>query len=293
MEPLTPGPPEVPAGVGATPTLPTIFDLSGLLASANMYVQFSAIAAPPSEKIFRTSSSSDSIELGLVSLSSRDFFMNSSACTPPPLSNAADLPSSERNLPPKAPSSWVQSQISASACFQLQMIGFSTIFLSFMAFAAVITPSQVDSEAASTPALLSMSFFQAAGNWSVTSVTIFLVPNSAGQITSMSTTSYVPAGAAVTILSWSASYATNSGFTLIFGLAAMKSAVIPLTSSSEYAACCMNSAVMVPSPEPLPPDVLLPPTSQPPISRPAPAAADSRRRSRRDSAPDGWDMGPP
>src|SRR6266542_3750331 len=134
MEPLTPGPPEVPAGVGATPTLPTIFDLSGLLASANMYVQFSAIAAPPSEKIFRTSSSSDSIELGLVS-----------------------LPSSERNLPPKAPSSWVQSQISASACFQLQMIGFSTIFLSFMAFAAVITPSQVDSEAASTPALLSIS----------------------------------------------------------------------------------------------------------------------------------------
>src|SRR5215510_9859527 len=93
IEPLQPGPPAEPAGVGMTPTLSTTFDLSGLLASAYMYVQLSAIAAPPSEKTLRTSSSSDSMELGLVSFLSRVIFMISSACSPPPLSNAALLPS--------------------------------------------------------------------------------------------------------------------------------------------------------------------------------------------------------
>src|SRR5439155_9190052 len=121
IEPLQPGPPDEPDGVGATPTLPAIFDCFSSLAAANMYVQLSAIAAVPSEKTLRTSSSSDSIELGLVSPSSSVCFMNFNASRPPPLSNATDLPSSDRNFPPNAPSNCVQSQISASACFQLQI----------------------------------------------------------------------------------------------------------------------------------------------------------------------------
>ena len=96
----------------------------------------------------------------------------------------------------------------------------------------------------------SMPVFQDAGNWSVTSVTMCLLPNSAGQITSISTTSNVPAGAAATILSCSASYATKDGSTVIFGYLLWKSAVIARMSSSEYPACFMNSAVIFPSPVP-------------------------------------------
>src|SRR5690348_3586135 len=107
IEPLTPGPPAGPVGVVVTPTLPATFDWAGSLAALNMYVQLSAIAAWPSEKIFRTSSSSDSSEFLLLRPTSSVCFMNSSACRPPPVSNATDLPSSERNLPPYAPSSCV------------------------------------------------------------------------------------------------------------------------------------------------------------------------------------------
>ena len=70
-----------------------------------MYVQFSAMLACPAEKTRRTSSSSDWVEVGLVSPSTMLWRMNSSACTPPPCWNAG-LPAESRNVPPKAPSSW-------------------------------------------------------------------------------------------------------------------------------------------------------------------------------------------
>src|SRR4051812_26146217 len=107
IEPLQPGLSDEPFGVVVTPTLPATLDWAGSFAAANMNVQLSAIAAPPSENTLRTSSSSDSIDAGLDSPSSRLFFMNCNACRPPPLSNSIDLPSSDRNLPPNAPSSWV------------------------------------------------------------------------------------------------------------------------------------------------------------------------------------------
>ena len=63
-------------------------------------------------------------------------------------------------------------------------------------------------------------------------LTILLEPNSAGQITSPSTTSYVPAGAAATILSCNASYATSVLLTLMLGLAFSNAAVIPARSDA-------------------------------------------------------------
>src|ERR1700730_5238652 len=107
IDPLTPGAALGPAGVGATATLPTTLDWAASSAAACMYVQLSANAAPPAVKTLRTSSSSDSSELGLVSFSSSVFFMNSSAARPPPELNAMDLPSADRNVPPNAPTSWV------------------------------------------------------------------------------------------------------------------------------------------------------------------------------------------
>src|SRR3982750_2924131 len=107
MEPLTPGAPAVPGGVGCTATLPEIFDFEESLAAAYAYVQLIMKAAEPSENALRASSSIDSIEFGLVRPWSRVCFIHSSALRPPPWSKATDLKSSERNLPPNAPSSWV------------------------------------------------------------------------------------------------------------------------------------------------------------------------------------------
>ena len=115
----------------------------------------------------------------------------------------------------------------------------------------------------------------------VTSATMCLLPNSAGQMTSMRTTSYVPAGAAATILSCSASYATKSAETVMSGLAAWKAFVIVRMSVSEYPACFMNRARTVPlplpdAPEPDPP----PPTAQADnrAARPMPPPAASTVR---------------
>jgi hypothetical protein len=69
----------------------------------------------------------------------------------------------------------------------------------------------------------------------------------------------VPAGAEVTILSWSASYATKVGLTVILGLIFSKSLIIEATSDSEYPACFMNRALIVP---------VLPPTAPPVVGAP-------------------------
>src|SRR2546427_9068535 len=66
MEPLHPGAPADPDGVWATAACPGIWLSLGSFASENMYVQFSAMAAWPWEKILRTSSSRDSVEAGFV-----------------------------------------------------------------------------------------------------------------------------------------------------------------------------------------------------------------------------------
>src|SRR5258707_9841067 len=95
IEPLTPGAPALPFGVGCTATLLATLDFDGSVAPPYMYVQFSANAAVPWENALRTSSSSDSMELGSVSLSSSVFFIHWRACSPPPLSKATDFPSAD------------------------------------------------------------------------------------------------------------------------------------------------------------------------------------------------------
>src|SRR2546430_3430221 len=107
IDPFTPGPPALPVGLGATATLFATFDLAGSLAPAYAYVQLSMNAADPSENVLSASSSTDSREFGLLRPSSRVFFIHCNAFSPPPWSKATDLKSSERNLPPNAPSSWV------------------------------------------------------------------------------------------------------------------------------------------------------------------------------------------
>ena len=116
----------------------------------------------------------------------------------------------------------------------------------------------------------------------VTSATMCLLPNSAGQMTSMRTTSYVPAGAAATILSCSASYATKSADTVMSGLAAWNAFVIVRMSVSEYPACFMNRARTVPLPLPDAPALDPPPPTAHADSRaarptPPPAASTVRR----------------
>ncbi len=66
------------------------------------------------------------------------------------------------------------------------------------------------------------------------SVTIWASANSAGHGVSMRTVSYwpLPLTWAVTILSCSASYATNSVLTVMLGLASVNALIIALTSSS-------------------------------------------------------------
>jgi hypothetical protein len=99
MLPLQPGAaPLGPPGVCATTMLPATWLWLGSLASENMNVQFSAIAAWPWEMIFTTSVSSDSAEAGFVVPSSMLFFMISSAVRPPPVLKAG-LPLESRNWP--------------------------------------------------------------------------------------------------------------------------------------------------------------------------------------------------
>ena len=106
IEPLQPGAPPGPDGVWATAIWPGTWLSLGSLARENMYVQFSAMAAWPCETILRTSSSSDSVDAGLVMPSSSVCFMNSRACSPPPVLNVG-WPAPSRNVPPNAPRSCV------------------------------------------------------------------------------------------------------------------------------------------------------------------------------------------
>src|SRR5207245_10870068 len=87
IEPFTPGLPDEPLGVGCTATLPATFDLLASPAPAYAYVQLSMNAAEPSENVLSASSSTESVEAGLVRPWSRVCFIHSSAFRPPPVLN--------------------------------------------------------------------------------------------------------------------------------------------------------------------------------------------------------------
>src|SRR5512141_557322 len=89
-----------------------------------------------------TSSSVWLREAGSTRPSSMSFRMNVSAAKPPPwLNRALPLASTKSELP-NAADNWVQSQMTASACFQLAVIGYLTP-VALISLASASTSSHV------------------------------------------------------------------------------------------------------------------------------------------------------
>src|SRR5512143_2298760 len=111
LEPVTPAfAPASNTGLGATATLPGIWDLVASVESAYWKRQFTANADLPARKLDSTAISSDETALGLLRPSSMVCFIQVNAWTPCALL-IAGLPLASTNDPPLPKSSTAKSQV--------------------------------------------------------------------------------------------------------------------------------------------------------------------------------------